>query len=431
MGASAAMLWEVALAGPRLPSASWSLGAGGCLLAFPLPMGVTLSGPGSSWWRRPFYLLGGALLAAVAFLLRQLLAFGNEEPQANAIILHQFSRPHCSLPSLSPSCLRTETLLRMAHLPYQNVFDGRFSPVGTMPWLEFGDQVVWTADDVLELLKAELGVDFEQALSPAQSAVSRAVATMVEEELYWPLASYLWVESQRSTQGLVSVAGPMRSLHAWLRCTATRTLVQNELQARGLATQDLPGLAMKDLYALANILDGQDFVLGYHPTAVDACVFAHLALALWGIPASYAAKLMRDELQNLVQYCERMRELFWPDWNEDEMITDVNGNLDVPWSQRWDATETDWSLSHDLWETDDGFSVWSNSEEPCLQWSLTPYPYSDRSTTYDPISELSVTGDPFQDWSLGCEDIAMTHSTSFVTTPDLESLLMDSSCGSQ
>uniref|UniRef100_A0A8C4WUU0 Failed axon connections homolog, metaxin like GST domain containing b n=1 Tax=Eptatretus burgeri TaxID=7764 RepID=A0A8C4WUU0_EPTBU len=392
MGASAAMLWEVALAGPRLPSASWSLGAGGCLLAFPLPMGVTLSGPGSSWWRRPFYLLGGALLAAVAFLLRQLLAFGNEEPQANAIILHQFSRPHCSLPSLSPSCLRTETLLRMAHLPYQNVFDGRFSPVGTMPWLEFGDQVVWTADDVLELLKAELGVDFEQALSPAQSAVSRAVATMVEEELYWPLASYLWVESQRSTQGLVSVAGPMRSLHAWLRCTATRTLVQNELQARGLATQDLPGLAMKDLYALANIL---------------------------------------DELQNLVQYCERMRELFWPDWNEDEMITDVNGNLDVPWSQRWDATETDWSLSHDLWETDDGFSVWSNSEEPCLQWSLTPYPYSDRSTTYDPISELSVTGDPFQDWSLGCEDIAMTHSTSFVTTPDLESLLMDSSCGSQ
>ena len=37
----------------------------------------------------------------------------------DAIILHQFSRPKNGVPSLSPFCLKMETFLRMADLPYQ------------------------------------------------------------------------------------------------------------------------------------------------------------------------------------------------------------------------------------------------------------------------------------------------------------------------
>lgn len=37
----------------------------------------------------------------------------------DAIILHQFSRPTNGVPSLSPFCLKMETYLRMADLPYQ------------------------------------------------------------------------------------------------------------------------------------------------------------------------------------------------------------------------------------------------------------------------------------------------------------------------
>lgn len=37
----------------------------------------------------------------------------------DAIILHQFSRPRNGVPSLSPFCLKMETYLRMADLPYQ------------------------------------------------------------------------------------------------------------------------------------------------------------------------------------------------------------------------------------------------------------------------------------------------------------------------
>lgn len=37
----------------------------------------------------------------------------------DAIILHQFARPKTGVPSLSPFCLKIETYLRMADLPYQ------------------------------------------------------------------------------------------------------------------------------------------------------------------------------------------------------------------------------------------------------------------------------------------------------------------------
>jgi len=37
----------------------------------------------------------------------------------DSIILHQFARPKTGVPSLSPFCLKIETYLRMADLPYQ------------------------------------------------------------------------------------------------------------------------------------------------------------------------------------------------------------------------------------------------------------------------------------------------------------------------
>lgn len=42
-----------------------------------------------------------------------------EVDSKDAIILHQFSRPNNGVPSLSPFCLKMETYLRMADLPYQ------------------------------------------------------------------------------------------------------------------------------------------------------------------------------------------------------------------------------------------------------------------------------------------------------------------------
>lgn len=54
----------------------------------------------------------------------------------DAIILHQFARPNNGVPSLSPFCLKMETYLRMADLPYQ-VFVCKYVSFSWQPcWLE-------------------------------------------------------------------------------------------------------------------------------------------------------------------------------------------------------------------------------------------------------------------------------------------------------
>uniref|UniRef100_A0A8C0D036 Failed axon connections homolog, metaxin like GST domain containing n=1 Tax=Balaenoptera musculus TaxID=9771 RepID=A0A8C0D036_BALMU len=97
----------------------------GDIIAFPLQdYGGIMAGLGSDpWWKKTLYLTGGALLAAAAYLLHELLVIRKQQEidSKDAIILHQFARPNNGVPSLSPFCLKMETYLRMADLPYQHL----------------------------------------------------------------------------------------------------------------------------------------------------------------------------------------------------------------------------------------------------------------------------------------------------------------------
>ncbi|XP_060023704.1 failed axon connections homolog isoform X7 [Lagenorhynchus albirostris] len=97
----------------------------GDIIAFPLQdYGGIMAGLGSDpWWKKTLYLTGGALLAAAAYLLHELLVIRKQQEidSKDAIILHQFARPNNGVPSLSPFCLKMETYLRMADLPYQGI----------------------------------------------------------------------------------------------------------------------------------------------------------------------------------------------------------------------------------------------------------------------------------------------------------------------
>jgi len=58
--------------------------------------GGIMAGLGSDpWWKKTLYLTGGALLAAAAYLLHELLVIRKQQEidSKDAIILHQFARP--------------------------------------------------------------------------------------------------------------------------------------------------------------------------------------------------------------------------------------------------------------------------------------------------------------------------------------------------
>eukprot|EP00066_Takifugu_rubripes_P006704 XP_003971685.1 PREDICTED: failed axon connections homolog [Takifugu rubripes] len=293
----------------------------GDVVARPLrDCGGIMSALGSdSWWRKTLYLTGGALLAAAAYLLYELLSIRKEEEldSKDAIILHQFSRPKTGAPSLSPFCLKMETYLRMLDLPYQNYFDGKLSPQGKMPWIEYNQEQVCGTEFIIDFLEERLGVSLNNSLTAQEKAVSHAITKMVEEHFYWTIAYCQWVDNLEETQKMLSVSGPLSDVLKWILSHLTGGIVKREMYGHGIgrfSREKVYELMEKDMRTLATLLGNKKYLMGSKVTTVDAAVFSHLAPAMWTLPGTRPEQLIKGELINLALYCERIRQRFWPEW---------------------------------------------------------------------------------------------------------------------
>ncbi|XP_049914866.1 failed axon connections homolog [Epinephelus moara] len=312
----------------------------GCIIAYPLQdYGGIMSALGSdSWWRKTLYLTGGALLAAAAYLLHELLAIRKEEEldSKDAIILHQFSRPKTGVPSLSPFCLKMETYLRMVDLPYKNYFDGKLSPQGKMPWIEYNQEQVCGTEFIIDFLEERLGASLNKSLTPQEKAVSRAITKMVEEHFYWTIAYCQWVDNLEETQKMLSVSGPLSDLLKWILSHLTGGIVKREMYGHGIgrfSEEEVYALMEKDMRTLATLLGDKKYLMGSKLSTVDAAVFSHLAPAMWTLPGTRPEQLIKGELINLAMYCERIRRRFWPEWFvdlEDFCYSDTTESSDAP-----------------------------------------------------------------------------------------------------
>uniref|UniRef100_A0AAY5KUI0 Failed axon connections homolog, metaxin like GST domain containing n=1 Tax=Esox lucius TaxID=8010 RepID=A0AAY5KUI0_ESOLU len=283
----------------------------GYIVAIPLQdYGGIMSGLGSdSWWKKTLYITGGALLAAAAYLLHELLAIRKEQEldSKDAIILHQFSRPNTGVPSLSPFCLKMETYLRMVDLPYQNYFDGKLSPQGKMPWIEYNKQQVSGSEFIIDFLEEKLGVNLNKNLSPQDRAVSRAVTKMVEEHFYWTIAYCQWVDNLEETQKMLSVTGPLSDLLKWILSHLNASMVQREMYGHGIgrfSKEQVYQLMEKDMRSLAELLGDKKYFMGSKMSTVDAAVFGHLAQAMWTLPGSRPEQLIKAHREDQAITCD-------------------------------------------------------------------------------------------------------------------------------
>jgi len=105
-----------------------------------------------------------------------------EKPKV--VILHQFERSSY-IPNLSPPCLKLETYLRMAKIPYECDFGFKPSKKGKMPWIEYNGQEIADSNFCIEFLNKEFRVDVDEGLTDEQRGVARAVLVMIEENTYW------------------------------------------------------------------------------------------------------------------------------------------------------------------------------------------------------------------------------------------------------
>ncbi|KAL9961720.1 hypothetical protein ACROYT_G030720 [Oculina patagonica] len=265
-------------------------------------------------------------IASVIFLVIYLLVKRftkgkkNKRPaKPGTVVLHQF--PEFDGPpvvSSSPPCLKLETFLRMTKIPYENERGFEFSKKGKMPWIEFNGQEIADSNLCIEFLKNEFQVDIDSHLSATERAISHSIRTMLEENTYWTMLYYRWC-SDHAPVFRETVFGRLFLPVKYLVFYQFQRRFRKDLWSHGIgrhSEQELYGIGEKDLLAVSEILGHKKFLFGEKPCLADAALFAFIAAFTWYNPESPHALLAKSKAKNLDENAKRMKELYYPDWDE-------------------------------------------------------------------------------------------------------------------
>ncbi|XP_078383182.1 failed axon connections homolog [Oculina patagonica] len=263
-----------------------------------------------------------AIIFLVIYLLVKSFTKGKKHKRPakpGTVILHQFP-PFDGSPvvSVSPPCLKLETFLRMTNIPYQSDYGFKFSKKGNMPWIEFNGQEIADSNFCIQFLKKEFQVDIDSHLSATEKAIAHSVRTMLEENTFWTIVYYRWSSDYipiLREKWFGYFFFPVKYLVFYLgqrRC-------RKDLWSHGIgrhSEQDLYGIGEKDLLAASEMLGHKKFLFGEKPCLADVALFAFIAAFTWYNPECPIALFTKSKAKNLDEHAKKMKELYYPDWDE-------------------------------------------------------------------------------------------------------------------
>jgi len=232
--------------------------------------------------------------------------------------LHQ-PGPSPNVPSSLPSCLAMETYLRMNKIPYENVYvtNTKYSTNKVkMPFIEYQGDKVQDAKFCIQYINKKFEVDPDKSLTAEQKAICHAFQVMADENTYWCLAYYRWVDNFQDTKKYYNNLSPIVK-NVKPKMDQSKCIKCMEGHGIGKHTkEEIYSIAEFDLRSINSLLGDKEFFMGSEPTTIDCTMFGLLANFVYDAQGSPQEKLMREELKPLVDFCDRMKLDFWMDWND-------------------------------------------------------------------------------------------------------------------
>lgn len=225
-------------------------------------------------------------------------------------------KPVWGLPSPSPFCLKLETWLRIAGIPYDSLGLNRppQSKTGKVPYLLLDDGAILADTNVIiRTLAHERCIDLGLEQSSEEQARAHAILRLVEESLYfaavwerWMLPE-CWPITRDGYFGMLP--GPLRPLFAGL----VRRKLKAALYGQGILRyepDEIAARAVGDIRALSALLGQRAFFQGERAGVADAAVYGALANLL-GFPGQTPLKTAVQACPNLVAFCRRIESAYW------------------------------------------------------------------------------------------------------------------------
>jgi glutathione S-transferase len=232
------------------------------------------------------------------------------------ITLYQFD-PAFGLPNASPFCMKMETYLRMAALPFeappskmQHIMK---APKGKMPYISDGGKIVADSSLIIDYLKQTYGDKLDGWLSAEQQATALAYQRLMEEHLYWAVVYTRWVEPAGWALTKAAFFETMPVPFKWFVPTLARRDLVKSLHGQGMGRHskaEIHALGMRDITALANFLADKPYFMGSEPCSLDTTAYAFLANLIW-TPVESPLKAHALKYAHLIAYCERIRSRYY------------------------------------------------------------------------------------------------------------------------
>ncbi len=230
------------------------------------------------------------------------------------VIVHQIPGAW-GLASVSPFCLKLETYLKMADIPYESVVDAApfNGPKKKLPWIEHRGNKMGDSGFIIEYLNSEFNCDLDISLTPTQKALAHSLRRLLEENLYWVIVYERWmVESNWRKYRDIVLGGIPQPLRVILAPVIRRN-VKRQLMGHGLgkhSLQEVRAIGIKDMIALADVLEEKPFFMGETPTEIDAIAYSLLANIL-SVPIESPVKNAGLSHTNLVDFVARMASMYF------------------------------------------------------------------------------------------------------------------------
>ncbi|XP_057371542.1 failed axon connections-like [Daphnia carinata] len=262
--------------------------------------------------------------------------------EKNVVYLYQFSRTK-NIPSPSPFCLKVETWLRMAGVKYENV-DHKMkfrSNKGQLPFVEFNGAEIADSAVIIKELGGHFNTDMDAHLTSEQRNVVHATITMLENHYHWIDIWWRTKNPDAMLQGykidlqhMVGSKLPLGLLKLYYRFAFRRRGIK-KVRATGIGVhtpEEIIKMGKDDLKVLADMLGEKTFFFGDEPTTLDVVVFSNIAQLV--VVDKEVAHPLRDWLleegKNLVQHFEKIKEKYYPDWQEMCDTLDMNTHIPKP-----------------------------------------------------------------------------------------------------
>ncbi|MDX2165185.1 MAG: glutathione S-transferase C-terminal domain-containing protein [Gammaproteobacteria bacterium] len=217
------------------------------------------------------------------------------------------------LSSASPFCIKMETYLKLANIPYKSVvsYHLKKAPKGKLPYIIDGEKKIADSTLIIQYLKSHNTVNLDKDLTPEQIALATTIQRLCEEHLFWILMYERWIpESGWKVIGPIFFSKLPIILKLFVP-TIIRKKIKRACYEQGIGRftdEERFFLGKQDIDAIVTLLGTKPFFFGDKPTTIDATLYGFITPIL-NTPIDFPLRDYAKKIKALTDYDQRMKKL--------------------------------------------------------------------------------------------------------------------------